>query len=260
MRPLALHIKPAGTVEGIRANVQAALARNLPELSPGLVVHDGTMVCIGSGPSMPEHVDQIRQEQASGRPIFAVKGAHDWLCEQGITPDLYLCVDPNPQTHPAHKLERANDHTMYCLASRCDPSMFDALAGRNVLLVHAWAEEENFEEFKGHLVIGGGPTSGLRAINVAYVLGFRRMKLYGYDSCLSGDRRTKRFTGEETPADRVMDVIVDGQRFWCNGAMAQQAQYLQDYYNVMPDLHLDAVGNGLIAAILKARRKRELPV
>jgi uncharacterized Rossmann fold enzyme len=260
MKPLALKIQPAGTPEGLRANVHAALARNLPEFVPGLVVHDGTMVLVGSGPSMPQYVEQIRQEQQAGRPIFAVKGAHDYLCTQGITPDLYLCIDPNPQTHPAHALTGANDTTLYLLASLCDPSMFDALAGRRVMLVHAWSPESHCEEYTNRVLVGGGSTTGLRAITVSYLLGFRRMTLYGYDSCLASDRTTKRFSGEVTPQDRIVDVIVEGRRFWANGAMAQQAQELQQYYVTMPDLHLEAVGDGLIAAILEARRKRELPV
>lgn len=257
MRPLALQVKPAGTPDGIRANVHAALARNLPELSPALVAHDGTMVCVGSGPSLPEYVEQIRQERDAGRPIFAVKGAHDFLCEHGLPPDLWLCVDPRDR---AYQLQAVNDQTIYLISSRCDAAMFEAVAGRKVVLVHTWAPEEDCEAYRGRLLIGGGTTSGLRAITVAYVLGFRKMKLYGYDSCLASDRKTKRFTGEGVEPGKILDVIVDGRRFWCNGAMAQQAKELQDYYRMMPDLHLEAVGDGLIAAILEARRKREFPV
>lgn len=256
MRPIA--IQAVGTVPD-RANVTSALARNLPEFSPGVVAHDGTMVCVASGPSMPQYVEAIRYERKLGRPIFAVKGAHDFLCEQDIIPDLYICVDPTPATHPAHKLERVNDQTLYVLASRCHPSMFDLVDGRSVMVFHSWSPHENYEEFKGKVLVGGGSTSGLRAIMLSYLWGFRNIKLYGFDSCLAADRTTKRFTGENTGESPVYPVFVDGKRFWCNAAMHAQAYEIQHYYKWCPGLHLDAVGDGLIPAILEARRKREFP-
>jgi len=256
MQPLALHVQPVGTVEGIRANVHAALARNLPELVPGLVRHDGTMVCVGSGPSMPGLVEEIRAERERGRPIFAVKGAHDFLCRAGIQPDLWMCVDPRDRTN---LLQEANDFTTYLISSRCDASIFEALKEKRVLLCHTWAQEEHCQEYEGKLLLGGGSTSGLRAITAGYVLGFNRFVLYGYDSCLDKDRTTKRFTGEGVEAHKTLDVIVDGKRFWTNGAMAQQAHEFQDYYTAMPDLQIEVKGGGLIAAILDARRKRGYP-
>lgn len=256
MQPLALQVKPVGTTEGIRANVHAALARNLPELVPAIVAHDGTMVCVGSGPSMPSLVDAIREERERGRPIFAVKGAHDFLCRHGIQPDLWMCVDPRDRTN---LLEEANDRTVYILSSRCDASLFDYLKGRHVVLCHTWAQEEHCDDYTGKLLLGGGSTSGLRAITASYVMGFRNVVLYGYDSCLAPDKATKRFTGEGVEAHKILDVIVDGKRFWTNGAMAQQANELQDYYVTMPGLHLEARGGGLIAAILQAREKRGYP-
>jgi uncharacterized Rossmann fold enzyme len=256
MQPLQLHVKPAGTPEGIRSNVHAALGRGLPELSVPPVVHDGTLILVGSGPSMPSMIMELREERKRGRPIFAVKGAHDFLCQHGIQPDLWLCVDPRDR---AYLLKEANDHTTYLISSRCDASMFDALNNRRVILVHTWAKEEHCEEYNGKLLIGGGTTSGLRAITVSYVLGFRKMILYGYDSCLAADRTTKRFTGEGVEPGKIVDVIVDGKRFWSNAAMAQQANEFQEYYTVMPDLQIEAKGNGLISAILAARRKRGYP-
>jgi hypothetical protein len=202
---------------------------------------------------MPGLVEEIRAERAQGRPIFAVKGAHDFLCRHGIQPDLWMCVDPRDRTN---LLQEANDLTAYLISSRCDASIFDALQGKRVLVCHTWAQEEHCPEYEGKLLLGGGSTSGLRAITAGYVLGFSKFILYGYDSCLDKDRTTKRFTGEGVEPTKILDVIVDGKRFWTNGAMAQQANEFQQYYDVMPDLQITVKGGGLIAAILDARKKR----
>jgi hypothetical protein len=106
------------------------------------------------------------------------------------------------------------------------------------------------------IAIGGGTTSGLRAINIGYVLGFRHFTLYGYDSCNRADG-VKRFTGETTGPS--VDVYVGGpggRKFNCNAAMAQQANEFQKLFDVMGDIKLDVKGPGLIAEIMRVREAR----
>lgn len=111
----------------------------------------------------------------------------------------------------------------------------------------------------GKLAVGGGTTSGMRAINIGYILGFRKFVLYGYDSCNRADG-VKRFTGEMTGP--TMDVYVgegaDKRKFVCNAAMAQQANEFQMIYSVMNDITVESRGPGLISAILEERRRLDL--
>lgn len=237
----------------VKPNVVSALKRNLPEPGPALCSHDGTFVVVGSGPSLPNFIDEIRKERELGRPICSVKGSHDFLCENGIKPDLFLSVEPRDRRE---HLKYANDHTTYLLASRCDPVMFDHLAGKRLMVWHSWSNNENWPELKGKMLVGGGTTSGLRAVTFGYVQGFRHFVLYGMDSCLAEDKKTKRFTGEQ--AGMVVDRIVGGKTFYCNGAMALQADEFQEYYKTMPDIHFDIKGDGLLAQIVNERAKRGL--
>lgn len=243
------NLRVSGGVE-IRPNVVSALKRHLPEPTPALCSHDGTFVVVGSGPSLPNHLDDIRQEREKGRPICSVKGSHDYLCANGIEPDLFLSVEPRDRRE---HLQLANDHTTYLIASRCDPVMFDHLAGKRLLRWHSWSNNENWPELKNKLLIGGGTTSGLRAVTFGYVQGYRNFTLYGMDSCLAADKKTKRFTGEE--AGMVVDRIIGERTFYCNGAMALQADEFQEYYKTMPDIHFDIKGNGLLAAIVQERKR-----
>lgn len=125
------------------------------------------------------------------------------------------------------------------------------------MLWHAWSEEPECKIWLGKKFgIAGGTTSGLRAINVGYIMGFRNFILYGMDSCLGPDKDKKRFSGERVGNAYITDAIVGGRRFWCNGALAQQATEFQEYYKYLEGLHIDAKGDGLIAAIVAERRKR----
>ena len=237
-----------------RGHIRSAIARGLPEFQPALFPHDGHMVLVASGPSLPRFVEDIRKERAQGRPICAVKGAHDFLCEQGIEPDMWVSVEPKARLE---NVQRKNDRTVYFLASRCNPHLFDWLDDRKVMLFHTYSDREShIDELKGRQVIGGGTTSGLRACTLAYLMGFKKQILYGFDSCLADDGKTKRFTGEM--AGHTVDRIVGGKRFLCNGALAMQADECQMYFQVLPGLEWDVKGDGLIAAIMEERRKRGL--
>ena len=249
MHPLNIDVSQFGTADENVGYIESALERGLPELYPVPFPHDRNFVLVGSGCSVTEYVEDIRKDKEDGKVICAIKGSHDWLMENDIVPDCFISVEPRDRTY---QLERANDETVYLLASRVYPGVFDKLKDRNVVLWHSWSEENECEAFKGHIGIGGGTTSGLRAVNVGFVLGFRKFKLYGFDSCLSKDKTKKRFTGEGPGA--IIDVTVGEKTFWCTHALAQQAQDFQNIYKIM-DVNIESIGDGLISAIINERKR-----
>tara|TARA_R110000868_G_scaffold52597_4_gene165953 strand:- start:3784 stop:4581 length:798 start_codon:yes stop_codon:yes gene_type:complete len=259
LKPLALDVTLFNVAEGITSYIEAAIARGLPEFRPALCTNDGTFVVVGSGPSLASFADELRAERAKGRPICAAKGAHDWLCEQGIEPDLFVSIEPRDRRNNLkHKTER----TIYLLASRVAPEIFDHVmenAPGRVFIWHAASKEEENEILRKHKIkvaIGGMSTSGLRSVNIGYFMGFRKFVFYGMDSCNAPDGVTKRIDGSLTGS--TIDVLVggaQGRKFTCNVAMAKQAEDFQFLYVSMPDITIDVKGDGLIAAIVDERRK-----
>jgi hypothetical protein len=253
MRPLNISVSQCGLPEGIGENIKHSLSLGLPELQFGLLVHDGTFVLCASGPSIAFHVDEIRADQAAGKTICAVKGAYDFLRGHGITPNLYLSVEPRykPVLNPAQE-------SAFLLASRCHPQMFEDLKSHRIFVWHSWSVEDGADLLEGKVLVGGGTTSGLRAVNVAYCLGFRKFKWYGMDSSL-GIRGEKR-VGQEPLGSDVKQIAVclekGGPEYITNMAMGAQAQEAQTIYNVMPDITVEVVGEGLIPAIWEQRKQR----
>ena len=131
MQPLEITVQAAGTAEELCSNIRSALSRGLPELTLAPIKHDGHIVLVASGWSMPDYIDEIKAHRKAGRPIVAVKAAHDFLVENGVNPDMWVNLDPRDRTNG---IQRLNDHTVYMPASRCPPSTFDYLKGRKVLL------------------------------------------------------------------------------------------------------------------------------
>ena len=267
---LDLKVNGYGSPEEIRGHIASCLERGLPEVSPAICSHDGTFIVVGSGPSLPQYVDALRAEQARGRPICAINHAHDFLIEHGIEPTFFLTLDPRPRAN--HHLKYLCEQTIYLMASRCHPEMFDRLKDQKVLVWHAFADhdhEQTKDLYKTRvLLVGGGTTSGIRAIYVAYLLGFRKFVLYGMDSCLAPDGMTKRFNGDGsgiTQTVRVGEYRGDteycdpnAKAFICNVAMAQQGKDFHDCYHHMPDASFDVMGDGLLAAIVEQRKSMGL--
>lgn len=251
MQPLSIDVAQYGTVEGISENIRSALSLGLQELQFAPAKHDGTFVICGSGPSIESQIENIRADKEAGKAICAVKGAYDYLRSKGITPDLYLSVEPRyrPVKNPSKE-------SSFLLASRCHPEVFKELSGYCIYLWHSWSIDDESELIKDKTCIGGGTTSGLRAVNVGFILGYRKFIMYGMDSCL-GERGEKR-VDEPTLGKGVekTDVVVGGRRFICNMAMAAQAQDFQHIYTVMPSVTIDVRGGGLLAAIVEERKAR----
>lgn len=250
--PLKIDTSRLGVADS-SGHVQSALERGLPAFTPALVQNDGTMVLCGSGPSIESHIEEIKRERLNGRPIVAVKGAHDFLCGHGIEPDLFVSLEPRDRRRDVQK---KNGNTIYLLASRCHPTMFEHLSDCKIVLWHSASTEDENKAFENRgerfLLVGGCSTSGLRALNLGYMMGFRKFVMYGMDSCLSIDGR-KRVNGDL--AGQTIDVIVDGKTFICNYAMAQQANEFQMVYQFLPGITIESKGDGLLAAIINLRKK-----
>lgn len=92
-------------------------------------------------------------------------------------------------------------------------------------------------------LVGGGTTSAMRGINVLYMLGFRKFRLYGYDSCFLQEPDLTLKTKAGHPKN--FTVTVAGREFWTDGELICQYQDLQSLMKQMPDIDIEVSGDGL---------------
>jgi uncharacterized Rossmann fold enzyme len=237
--------------ETLFQNMEAAVARGFPQVTKQESAKNEMITLVASGPSVAGQIDVIR-EMAKTTKIVAIKDAHDWLISQGVIPDYALAIDPQE-----HRISFYKPHkdVEYMIASQCHKAMFDNLEGHNVTIWHPYVMKGQ-DRPKNTMLIGGGTTSGLRAISLFYVLGYRHFSLFGFDSCNDGDKL--RVNGSELkPGDQLSEIRIeqDGETFYCNASMALQAEHFQTYYDYLPDAHFYGFGHGLIQAIIKKREQ-----
>jgi len=206
--------------------------------------------------------------------FFGIKGGHDFLLQNKIQPDFGLAVDPLEKIHKENFLLKAKA-CKYFIASQCHPTLFDALIkrGEEVIIWHLatdnlsqWAREPDSPIYR-HYQIPGGSTSGLRAMVLAFAMGFRVMHLFGYDSCLSGKMR--KVNGEiydsKKPdgSEKAVPLVVKGKRFLADPAFASQADEFQNLLKSMyqkdDPFVVKGYGEGLIQHIIKERYREGAP-
>lgn len=254
--PLKVVGKCVAGDEELLSNMEAAIVRGYQEILKAENPRDGVIAIVGSGPSVKGQLETIRKMQETGTPVVAVKDCHDWLIRHGLIPDYAFAVDPQAHRWNCFTLKDSRVH--YMIASQCNAAMFDHLQGNKVSIWHPYVMKDQKRPLN-RMVIGGGTTSGLRAIALFYVLGWRHFSLFGFDSCL--DKGVLRVNGDTVKkGDYVTNVQLEphGETFYCNPSMALQAQHFQMHYEWLPDANFYPYGHGLIQSIIRKREANAL--
>lgn len=186
--------------------------------------HEREAVIVGGGPSVGANLEMIRYLQNEGAKVFALNGAAKYLKRHGIIADAQVILDGRQQ-NAAFIVPEVPEHY---LCSQCDPSLFDALSGRNVRLYHV-NTAATLEAMKGGReanLISTGSTVGLVTMGILYVEGFRQLQLFGFDSSYTTDHHA--YEQKLNDEDRVIEATAGGRTFKCAPWMLAQAQQFQE--------------------------------
>jgi len=248
--PLKIATKCVASDDTLLAQIEANTKRGLPEFIPYPNPHTAKIVLVGSGPSVEGQLDSILEHKKRGRLIVALKGAHDFLLQNGIKPDWCVMLDPQEKILNCVQLKEPD--ITYLIASQCHPAVFEHLKENYVILWHALSGIGEEKLLQNKVLLGGGTTTGMRTLNMVYSLGYRYAHLYGFDSCLTekDGEAYKRVNihskdGMDKPASTI-DVWVGKRRFWANPAMAAQANEFQQAMAVLKGMKVNIHGDGLI--------------
>lgn len=248
-RPLKIVTKCIASDNELMDNIKTNAARKLPEFTPIPIAHNGHMVLVGSGPSVADELDSIREQKYKGRTIVAIKGAHDWLIENNVMPDVCIMLDPQAKITNCVKHKQKNG-ILYLIASQCHPDVFEDLKDYPVMIWHALSMIGEQEILPDKCLVGGGTTTGLRALNIGWSWGFRSFHLYGYDSCIRDG--AKRVNGDKP--GKIIEVFCGNRKFEANPAMAAQANEFQEMLKIFKGIRVRTYGDGLIQEIMKSRK------
>lgn len=238
------------------ANVQAAIATGHPFLKKVNGYVDERISIVGYGPSLRHTWRDIPKYQN----IIATSAAYDFLLERGVTPEIYVAIDP--ERHTVDLLQRPQKETLFLMASSLHPEFWNKLAGHDVFLWHLLDGEDsafmswvyaNHPEGAGSF-LAGGSTVGQRAMYVASCLGFRKFDVFGMDCSLSmdGSFHAGPHTAER---QRRMSVEANGRQWLTTPQLYQSCMELQQFLNTV---HVECTfhGTSLMSDIAREIQKR----
>ena len=219
---------------------------------------DKEIVLLAGGPSLNDFEDEIRQKRET-MPVITTNGAYNWCLDRGINPSAQVVVDAREYNKRFVTPHVPNCH--YFLASQCHPEIVKAAPRDQVYLWHAGMSDpvkETVEAFakdtgndRNWFPVMGGSTVMLRALPLLIMLGYSRMHIYGWDSCVMEDKHHA-YPQPENDGKRLLRVGVGGKQFQCQMWMWVQAQEFIDIQRMIADhCELAVYGDGLIATIIK---------
>lgn len=197
------------------------------------------MSLVGYGPSLKDTWQYIK------RPILTVGGAHDFLVERGIVPDFH--VDCDPRAYKAQMLNKPQKSVRYCMATCLHPDWWEKLKEFHVELWHLHNDKYTdiwiAKNDPNGLFLGGGSTVGMRALEVASCLGYKRFHVHGYDNSYESDdsRHAGPHVGKK---QKIISVKVDGRDFKTSPQMLEASKEMIQFIQ-MYDAELTFWGDGL---------------
>ena len=246
--------------ESIRASIERLHPRlhQLPEFNKDK--GDLPIALAGGGPSIKNHLDELRQFGT----VMAAGSSHDYLAANGIKCRYSILLDAH-STVTASYIQQPNPETTYLVATHCPESVFKALDGYPIAMWHCIMDstlDYLGEVEPGFQGLSGGCTSGLRALYMAAVLGYKNMHLFGYDSCLpdTGESHAYPLQSEEIEqegiaADKIYEIKFgiggpESRGYRCLGYQLAQAQ---NFETIIANHHrlfdLTFHGDGLLSDI-----------
>lgn len=245
----------------LRANIRANLALGLSEITPHKTQSETEIQILAGGPSLGDYLPDIYENAKAGMPTVTVNGAYGWAIDNGIKPGAQIIVDA--RGFNGRFVDPVQSQCRYLLSSQCDPSFIATLPSEQVLLWHCAGHvvQEEIERFAGERGYGhewypvpGGTTVMLRALPMLAMLGYRKMHIFGFDSCLRASEHHA-YRQPENDGYESIDVVVNGKRYSAHGWMLVQATEFQEVarHILNPcDVDLAVYGDGLISGVLAA--------
>lgn len=242
-------------------NVRINAARELPWFTGTFPSHNKTMVLVCGGPSLKDHLKDIRDHQRRGARIVSVNNTLGFLMANGIKPDKHVMLDARREN--VSFVQGAPQGVTYFLASQCHPDVFEALKDHEVTVWHNASDSHSIDDLiapheredRPYLPIPGGCTVGLRSMFLGFISGFRKLHIYGMDGSYE-EGRHHAYEQTLNDGEHLLDVVLNGKHYACSNWMARQSNDFEGHWKWLTSngMNIHVHGRGLIPDMAKALR------
>lgn len=245
---LPVHVICNTSDEEIYENIRINSARD-KVWQKVIPAHDRVAVICGSGPSLKDNLEKIKEKRDQGCVIFALNGAAKFLYENGVYPDYQVILDAREET--AQLIGPAKEHLF---ASQVHPSLFEQVPDA-VLWQLDVGKPELFDHYiPDFAIIGGAASVGNTTTCLAFAMGYRDLQLFGYDSS-HRDGKGHAFSQPMNDGDPCASVHFNGKDYIASLTMKLQAEKFQETSRALIDAgcKIEVHGEGLLPDMFRAK-------
>jgi hypothetical protein len=254
-------------------NIKENAKLGLQEMTPHGPDGAADVVLLAGGPTLNDFTEEIRELRDSGCKLVTTNGSYNWAVENGMKPSLQCIVDAREfNKRFTEQTPGMTDDTKYAIASQCDPKIFDGMPLDRTYLWHVTLSDETkpiMSEYYGKagedwFPVPGGSTVTMRTLCLLMMLGYRRIHIFGFDSCVWDDRPHHGYEQKENDEIKGLLPMVIGRgtkwekQFWCQPWQVFQVREFSEMVgrNLM-EAQLDIRGDGIIAYMVETAAKIE---
>ena len=241
----------------LRQQIYRAYAIGKPWVPMMEIEQGAPAVLVGGGPSIKACLPVIRLMAANGATVFGLNNSARWLKQRDIHPHYQVILDARPEMAD---MILDDGECVLLASSQSNPPVQDRAD-------YLWnAHFDGINQFlpendsgASALTVCGGSSVGLMAISLAYIMGYRKFHIFGYDSCYSGNKHHA-YKQTLNDGEKVIDVLFEGKIFKCAPWHAIQAREFQNLAASLIDLgcEISVYGNGLLQLMAKAMMAERL--
>lgn len=249
----------------IKANVLANLsqirawATLCRQHNPENYLNKEIVIC-SAGPSLSEHIEEIRELQNNGALVISVKHAIETLRTHGIKPWGVVLLDP--RGHVEGFVKNPDPDPVYFVASMCDPSVVKSLNDNKCKVIgyHALVNAGEMEcMIPSDLPVSGGSATSTRSIGLfADMFGFKNFHLFGYDLCYAQKPDMEEKNPDGNPKYMELNIGTYTYKnkyitrtFWTEGQFLAQSNEVKNLYKDRKDLKINVYGDGMAGWLFK---------
>ncbi len=212
------------------------------------------IILCSAGPSLVNHIDEIKKLQSDGAKVVCVKHAINTLKLHGVKPWAVVLLDP--RAHVEEFIKNPDQDVVYFVASMCDPSVVRTLNENKCKVIgyHAFVNAGEIDlMIPSDLPVSGGSGTATRSIGLfSDMFGYKTFHLFGYDLC----HYQKPDMNENNPDGnpKYMEISIGtkthknkniSRTFWTEGQLLAQSNELKTLCKDRTEIDIRIYGDGL---------------
>lgn len=259
----------------IKANMRENAKLGLQAVRP-FEAQDAEVMLLAGGPSLNYYTDEIIQQRATGMPLITTNGTYNWAIANGMKPSMQCLIDARKfnERFVTPILGPDENHLVngkpyqgcqYFISSQCHPDIAKSLPKEQT---HMWqvsldddligeAKELFGKMYEDWFPCPGGSTVTLRTLCLLRMLGYSKIHVYGFDSCVFGKEHHAYEQTENDNRGTMPITVARGTKwektFHCEPWMVYQTREFQLMIpRVLKDCQLNIKGDGIIAYMIQS--------